>query len=376
MAGNVGGVGGDLVGDDPLPHVVQIGQAQVLLGGHVAEHSRPVPGCHSGADGAGDVVVARRHVGHHRPQHVERGLVATFHLQLDVALDLVHGDVARPFDHHLAIVLAGTARQRAHHMKLGELGRVAGVGQRTGPQPVAQTPGHVVLPHEVAQFVEMRVEGILLAVDHHPLGHQGPAAADDARHAPLGERQMRAQQSGMDGHVIDALPGLLLDHVEKVLRPHVGDVVQLLGQLIDGHRADRHRGGVDDPLPHGVDFLAGGEIHHGVGPVADRQRELFQFALRVAGDRRLADVGVDLRPGGDADADRLQVLAQMDHVGRNDHPPAGHFVPDQFRRELLAGGDRFHLGRDDARPSLLNLSHATSPHRPPCPWPPIPRRAR
>ncbi len=71
-------------------------------------------------------------------------------------------------------------------LQLGELGLVAGVGQRAGPQPVAQAPGHVVLVHDVAQFVEMGVERVLLAVDRHPLGHQRPAAADDARHPPLG----------------------------------------------------------------------------------------------------------------------------------------------------------------------------------------------
>ena len=83
----------------------------------------------------------------------------------------------------------------------------------------------------------------------------------------------------MDGHVIDALPGLLGDHVEEMLRPHVGDVVELLGHLVDGHRADRHRCRVDDPLPHRVDLLAGGEVHHRVGPVADRQNQFLQLAL-------------------------------------------------------------------------------------------------
>ena len=86
----------------------------------------------------------------------------------------------------------------------------------------------------------MGVEGVLLAVDRHPLGHQRPAAADDAR-------QCAARHSGtcsrktaaMDGHVIDALPGLLGHHVEKMLRPHVGNVVELLGHLVDGHGADR-----------------------------------------------------------------------------------------------------------------------------------------
>ena len=50
-----------------------------------------------------------------------------------------------PFDHHLAALLRGPAAQLAHHPQLGELGLVAGVGQRAGPQAVAQAPGDVVL---------------------------------------------------------------------------------------------------------------------------------------------------------------------------------------------------------------------------------------
>ena len=57
---DVGGVGGDLVGDDALADVVGVGQAEVLLGRDVAEHRGSVPADHRRADGAGDVVVAGR----------------------------------------------------------------------------------------------------------------------------------------------------------------------------------------------------------------------------------------------------------------------------------------------------------------------------
>jgi hypothetical protein len=50
--GEVGGVGGDLVGDDALLHVVAVGQAEVLLGRDVAEHRRAEAADHRGADGA------------------------------------------------------------------------------------------------------------------------------------------------------------------------------------------------------------------------------------------------------------------------------------------------------------------------------------
>ena len=66
--GEVGGVGGELVGDDAFLDVVLVGQAEVFLGRHVAEHRRAVPADHRGADAAGDVVVARGDVGGQGPR--------------------------------------------------------------------------------------------------------------------------------------------------------------------------------------------------------------------------------------------------------------------------------------------------------------------
>ena len=66
--GQVGGVGGDLVGDDAFLDVVAVGQAQVLLGGDVAEHGGAVPADHGGADAGGEVVVAGGDVGDQGPR--------------------------------------------------------------------------------------------------------------------------------------------------------------------------------------------------------------------------------------------------------------------------------------------------------------------
>ena len=51
-AGDVAGVGGDLVGDHALPHVVLVRQAEVLLRRDVAEHGRAGLGRQGRADGA------------------------------------------------------------------------------------------------------------------------------------------------------------------------------------------------------------------------------------------------------------------------------------------------------------------------------------
>ena len=241
VAGDVGGVGGDLVGDDPLPHVVGVGQAEVLLGRHVAEHGRAVLGRHRGADGARDVVVAGGDVGDERAEHVERRLVAELQLLLHVHRDLVERDVAGPLDHDLHVVLPGAPGQLAERLQLGELGRVGGVGEAAGAQAVAEREGHVVPLEDLADVVEVRVERVLRLVGEHPLRHERAAARDDAGDALRRERDVVAQHAGVDGHVVDALLGLVLDDVEHELGREVGHVVHVGHGLVDGHRADRER---------------------------------------------------------------------------------------------------------------------------------------
>src|SRR5690606_11433404 len=88
--GEVGGVGGDLVGDDALADIVLVGQAEVFLGGDIAEHGGAVPADHGGADARGDVVVAGGDVGGERSEGVEGGFVAPFELFGHVFLDHMH----------------------------------------------------------------------------------------------------------------------------------------------------------------------------------------------------------------------------------------------------------------------------------------------
>jgi len=94
-----------------LLHVVAVGQAQVLLRRHVAEHGAAEPADHGGADARGDVVVAGRSqaewtpvgqpglrahcckslgdVGGERAERIERRLAALLELLVHVDLDLV-----------------------------------------------------------------------------------------------------------------------------------------------------------------------------------------------------------------------------------------------------------------------------------------------
>ncbi len=306
------------------------------------------------------MVVARRDVGDERAEDVERGLVALDGLLLHVHGDLVHRDVPGAFDHHLAAAFAAPSGELAQGLQLGELGGVGGVGDRAGPEAIAQAPGHVVLAHDVAKVVEPGVERVFFLVGEHPLGDQGAPSRDDPGHPVGGQGDVVAEDPGVEGHVVDPLLGLVLDHVEQPLLAQVLDLLDLLDRLVHRDRADRDRAGGDDRAADRVDVAAGGQVHHGVGAELDGHLQLGQLVVDVGGDGRVADVGVDLAGGLDADPHRLQALLEVLAVGGDHHPPPGDLGPDQLGVDLLAPGDVFHLGGDVASAGLFDLGHGAS----------------
>ena len=60
--GEIGGVGGNFVGNQALLNVFFIRQAEVLFWRHVAEHRAAEPADHGGANSRGEMVVARRDI--------------------------------------------------------------------------------------------------------------------------------------------------------------------------------------------------------------------------------------------------------------------------------------------------------------------------
>src|SRR4030066_977028 len=72
---DVGGVGGDLGGDEALPDVFNRGQAEGLGGRDVAEEISPGGGRDGASYGREDMGVARGDVGDERSQDIERRLV-------------------------------------------------------------------------------------------------------------------------------------------------------------------------------------------------------------------------------------------------------------------------------------------------------------
>ena len=126
--GEIGGMGGDLVGDDAHFDVVAVGQPQMLLWRHIAEQCRAEPADHRRPDARGDVVVAGRDIGRQRAQGVKRRLAAFLELLFHIDLDLVHRHMAGAFDHDLDAVLPGELGQFAQGFEFGELGAIIGVG--------------------------------------------------------------------------------------------------------------------------------------------------------------------------------------------------------------------------------------------------------
>ena len=135
--GQVRGVSGDFVGDDPVLHVFLVRQAEMLLGRDVAKHRAAVPADHRRADAAGDMVVAGRDVGGQRAERVERRFVAPFELFGHVFLDHVHRHMAGTFVHHLHALGPGALGQFALHFQFAELRAVVRIGNRAGTQTVA-----------------------------------------------------------------------------------------------------------------------------------------------------------------------------------------------------------------------------------------------
>ena len=203
----------------------------------------------------------------------------------------------------------------------------------------------------------MIVEEVLAVVAHHPLGQNRASPANDARDSLSRQGDMLHQKACMDGHVIHALFGLLFDHLEHQPRRDILNPVYPGHGFIDGDRAHRHRRIPDDGAANRLQVSARGQVHHGVGAVLDRVAQLLEFLFDIRRNRRIADVGVDLTIGGDADTDRFQI--GMPDVRRDDHAAARHLGADQLRREALPPGDAQHLLGGDALPGVVQLRSHT-----------------
>ena len=192
-----------------------------------------------------------------------------------------------------------------------------------------------------------------------PLGHDGAAARDDARHPPGGERHVAQQHAGVNGEVVHALLGLLDERVAVHLPGQLlGLAVHLLERLVDRHGAERRRRIAQDPLARLVDVLARREVHDRVGAPAGRPRHLLDFLLDRGAHRGVADIRVDLHQEAPADDHRL-ALRVVDVRG-DDGAPARDLVADELGGHALAQRHELHLRGDVAAPRIVHLGHAPS----------------
>src|SRR5439155_21046295 len=168
-----------------------------------------------------------------------------------------------------------------------------------------------------------------------PAGYDGAAAGHNAGDAPRGERDVGQADASVDGEVIDALLALLDQGVAEDLPAQLVDLaVHFLEGLVDRHGADGDGGGADDPLAGGVDVLAGREVHDGVGAPEGGPGHLVDFFFDGGGDRRVADVGVDLHQEVAPDDHRLGL--RVVDVRRDDGPAALDLGAHELRVDALA----------------------------------------
>ena len=102
-----------------------------------------------------------------------------------------------------------------------------------------------------------------------PPGHDRAATGDNTGDAIGSQRHISQQHTSMDRHIVDALFGLLNDRIAEDLPGELlCHAIDLLQGLVDRHRTDGHGGVAHNPFASGVDIIAGGQVHDGIGAPA------------------------------------------------------------------------------------------------------------
>ena len=170
---------------------------------------------------------------------------------------------------------------------------------------------------------------------------------------------MLEQDTGVDdGHVIDALPGLVLDDAEQIVGRQLLELLAHQDALVDRNRSDGNARRRDDRLAYAVDVAASRQVHYGIRAVLHREPELLDLLVEVGRDGRGADVGVDLDACDGADPHGLERAGQVADVGRDDQAPTGDFGLDNPAREPFPLGDELDRRGDLAAARGGHLRHA------------------
>ena len=129
--------------------------------------------------------------------------------------------MARPFHHGLATHFAADLGQFAVDNHLRHLGPVVAVVDGTGPDAVAQGKHRVILFHQVAHPIKLRIQGVLFFIHVHPGHHE---SAPFGSQAAVSETLFSQTADGVlidaavDGHEAESIGQLPFDEIEKILR--------------------------------------------------------------------------------------------------------------------------------------------------------------
>ena len=118
------------------------------------------------------MVVTNADIGHQRPEHIERSIVAQALLQFHVGGDLVERHVTRALDHDLDAGGPSALAQLAQLDHLSGLGGVVGVVEAARAAGVAERDRHVVFVTDLEQLVVELIERVLVTGDLHPAKQQ------------------------------------------------------------------------------------------------------------------------------------------------------------------------------------------------------------
>ena len=355
--GDIGGMRGDLRGDQAIAHILQHrAGAGARPGVHVAQEVGARGGRHGAADGGGDVVVARGDIGYERAEHVEGRIVAQALLQAHVRRDLIEGHMTRTLHHDLHAGVPSALGELADLDELGDLASVGCVVGATRTHGIADGDGHIVFMQDLENLIVMLVERVLVAGGLHPGEDERASAADDVHKSAgfLERLDGAAVHAGVDGDEVDAVLGMAADHIEEVLRLD-GDegLLQVADGVVHGHGADHGRRLLDELGAERLGFAAVGKVHDGLGAKLDGRIDLLPldgFVGKVAGDAQ-----VDVYLGAQALADAFGRQRRVVDVGRDGDAAGGDALADELRAAAFLLGDHAHGGRDLPRAGEVDL---------------------
>jgi len=173
--GQIGRMRCDFVSDDARTNILFIRKTKVFFGSYIAEHRSTVPSNLGRTNRARDVIVAGGDVGDERPQSVNgasKQCRNSSSISPGCAASVRDQDLQSSLVRHVSKRVLSTLRAYA----IRRMGFIIGVINRAGAKTIAQTERNVISLHNFADFIEIRVEEVLLMVSRHHFAMIEPRA--------------------------------------------------------------------------------------------------------------------------------------------------------------------------------------------------------